>query len=234
MSASLSFEQHGQAPGAVLSCRAMNVAYRLTTPDLVLRCIEPQDAPARKQAVDASGEHLEDFFRPTPEGPMTLDAHVVQLRRYRAAFDSDTDRCYAVLDAARQRFLGEALLLKRVGIDALELGYWIRADAAGRGLATQMASALVKCAFELEGVARLDLLCLTGNERSAAMARRLGFTLEGTLRDRQLYAHHRRGDLSSFSLLASEYPRTRSAGLALEAFDVLGRPLSRGGRTPAS
>jgi RimJ/RimL family protein N-acetyltransferase len=88
-----------------------------------------------------------------------------------------------------------------------------------------MASVLLRCAFELDGAARVDLLCPPENHRSVALARRLGFTLEGRLRERQLSASHTRGDLISYSMLAREYPSTPASRLPLQAWDFLGRPM---------
>ncbi|HVG60171.1 MAG TPA: GNAT family protein [Hyalangium sp.] len=203
-----------------------NPPYLLRTPRLILRCQGPEDAVRRKDAVDSSGEHLAEMFPLTPEGPMTLEAHGVHIRRLRGLFDSNQDRGYGVFEPDTGRMLGETGLLKRAGIDALEISYWFRRDATGQGLATEAASAMVKTAFEFDKVKRMDLMCNPANERSAAMARRLGFTFEGRLRDRQLAPHHSRSDLLCFTLLAAEYPRTQASQLPLEAFDFLGRRLA--------
>jgi RimJ/RimL family protein N-acetyltransferase len=199
--------------------------YLLRTPRLVLRCLQPEDAERRKEAVDSSGEHLKDFFPPTPEGPMSLEAHAAKVRKYRGAFDLDQDRIYGAFDPESGKLLGENFLLKRAGIGALEVGYWLRRDAVGKGLATEMASAMVKTAFEFDQVKRLDLATDPENERSAAVARRLGFTFEGRLRDRQLAPHLPREDLLWFTLLSTEYPGSPASQLQVELFDFLGRPM---------
>jgi RimJ/RimL family protein N-acetyltransferase len=157
---------------------------------------------------------------------MTLEGHVAHVRKLRGMFDLNQDRGYGVFEPDTGRMLGETGLLKRVGLDAVEISYWFRLDATGRGLATEAASAMVKTAFEIDKVKRMDLMCLPENERSAAMARRLGFTFEGRLRDRQFQPHHSRSDLLSFSLLSTEYPRTQASQLPLEAYDFLGRRLA--------
>jgi RimJ/RimL family protein N-acetyltransferase len=200
--------------------------YLLRTERLVLRCLEPGDAEARKAAVDSSGPHLADLFPPGPDGrPPSLEVHVAQIRQRRGGFDLDMDRCYGAFDKQSGRLLGETMLLKRAGLGALEIGYWMRSDAVGAGLATEMSQAAVKIGFEHDRIKRMDLACTPQNDRSAAMARRLGFTFEGRLRDRQLAPHHVRGDLLWFTLLDSEYPHTPASRLPLEAFDFLGRPL---------
>ena len=164
----------------------MTTPYLLRTPGLLLRCLEPADAARRKEAVDSSGSFLEAFFPLTPEGRMSQDAHVAILRKLRAGFDLEQDRVYGVFEPESGRQLGETGLLKRAGIDALELSYWLRRDATGQGIATRMASVLIKTAFEFDRVKRLDLICAWDNARSEAVARRLGFTFEGRLRDRQI------------------------------------------------
>ena len=201
--------------------------YLLRTPRLVVRCFTPEDAVRRKEAVDSSGAHLAGFFFSATggAGPMSLEEHAAQIRRLRGGFDLDQDRRYAAFEPDTGRMLGETGLLRRAGIEALEIAYWMRRDAVGQGLATEMASAMVRTAFEFDRVKRLDLFCKPDNERSAAMARRLGFTFEGRLRDRQLAPHHQRGDLLSFTLLPSEYPSTPARALSLQAFDFLGRPM---------
>ncbi|HYO69319.1 MAG TPA: GNAT family N-acetyltransferase [Archangium sp.] len=112
-------------------------AYSVRTPRLLLRCYEPSDAAPRLEAVASSGEHLHEFFPPQPEGPLTLGFHLAPLRKMRGNFDLDQDRAYAVVDPQTGRFLGEVGLLTRAGIAAREVGYWLRRDAIGQGLATE-------------------------------------------------------------------------------------------------
>lgn len=202
--------------------------YLLKTPRLVLRCLQPEDIVHRKEAVDSSGEHLNDFFPVTPEGRMSLETHAAHIRKLRGLFDLDQDRGYGVFEPDTGRLLGEVSLLKRAGIGALEIGYWLRRDATGKGFATEMGSAVIKVAFEFDQVKRMDLMCNPENVRSAAVARRLGFTFEGRLRDRQLAPYHTRGDLLCFTLLSTEYPSSPASKLPLEAFDFMGRRLTWG------
>lgn len=200
-------------------------AYRIDTPRLLLRCYALSDAALRDEAVASSGAHLDGYFTAPPDGPPPLEVHLGLIRRFRGSFDLDRDRGYAVLDKHSGRFLGEVCLLMRAGIAAREVGYWLRKDAVGQGFATEMAAAVIRTAFELDEVSRVDLLCSPENEASAAVARRLGFTFEGRLRDRQLEVHHRRGDLLSFTMVAGEYPQSPARAVDIRAFDALDRPL---------
>jgi RimJ/RimL family protein N-acetyltransferase len=63
------------------------------------------------------------------------------------------------------------------GAGALELGYWLRSDYSGRGIATACAAALTSAALALPGVSRVEIHCDEANVRSASLARRLGYQL---------------------------------------------------------
>lgn len=89
-------------------------------------------------------------------------------------------------------------------IAATEVGYWLGEGATGRGLVTRAVSAMLDYAFGTIGLHRVALLAEVGNEKSHAVARRLGFTEEGLRRaggvNRGQYV-----DLVVFSLLAEEW-----------------------------
>ena len=57
----------------------------------------------------------------------------------------------------------------------IEIGYWLRPDAVGRGVMTAVARSLTATAFTLDGITRVAIRCDAANERSAAIPKRLGF-----------------------------------------------------------
>jgi RimJ/RimL family protein N-acetyltransferase len=197
-------------------------AYLIRTERLVLRCPSPELAALRQVAVAASREALLPWFSWAKEEPRPMAEHVQLLRRLRGRFDLDEDRFHAVLDADERELLGEVVLLKRAGEGARELGYWVGTPHAGKGLATEMVSALVRLAFEVDGLKRLDIQVSVANAPSAAVARKLGFTLEGTLRQRPRQDGGPPEDTWLFTLLASEYPTSPAARLPVKAYDITG------------
>jgi ribosomal-protein-serine acetyltransferase len=87
-----------------------------------------------------------------------------------------------------------------------EIGYWITRDAQGRGTVTLAVRALIDHAFGAWGLNRAVIKAGAGNDRSRAVAERLGFTLEGFERESERYPDGHYIDLAVYSLLASEWP----------------------------
>ena len=63
-----------------------------------------------------------------------------------------------------------------------DIGYWLRASFEGRGLITRSARAITDVAFAQVGLNRVVIRAGVENERSRAIAERLGFTSEGIAR----------------------------------------------------
>jgi ribosomal-protein-serine acetyltransferase len=65
------------------------------------------------------------------------------------------------------------------------IGYWLDKDETGRGIMTHSVRALAEYAFEALDLHRLEIHVATSNHRSRRVPERLGFTMEGVLRDVQ-------------------------------------------------
>jgi RimJ/RimL family protein N-acetyltransferase len=205
--------------------QTINSAYRIVTGRLVIRCWEPADAPLAKDAIDSSLEHLREWMPWAHTEPTTLEQKVQLLRLFRGRFDLDQDAVYGIFDREERRAVGGTGLHPRVGDDAREIGYWIRADAAGRGFATEATAALTRVGFEIAGLERIEIRCDPENVRSAAIPKRLGYIHEATLRGRLRDEHDRPRDAMVFTMFADGYSSSPCAAANLEAFDVTGAQL---------
>jgi len=65
--------------------------------------------------------------------------------------------------------------------DRIELGYWLRADATGKGFITEAAQALLDIASTLPHLSHVEIRCDARNAPSAAVPRRLGFALGASI-----------------------------------------------------
>jgi RimJ/RimL family protein N-acetyltransferase len=190
----------------------------------VVRCWEPPDAPLLKEAVDSSLEHLRAWMPWAHDEPQTLEQKVQLLRSFRGQFDRGENFVYAIFSPDESQVLGGSGLHPRAGDDlSLEIGYWIRASAVGRGYATEATAALARVGLELCGADRIDIRVDPANERSAAVPRKLGFAEEARLRRRLL---HRPGeeprDALIFSLFRDGLAEGPVASAQFEAYDAAG------------
>jgi ribosomal-protein-serine acetyltransferase len=85
-----------------------------------------------------------------------------------------------------------------------DIGYWLGADAQGRGMMTKSCRALVEHAFGKLRLNRVEIYCAVANLRSRRIPERLGFTEEGTHRQAE-WVHDHYKDLVSYSMLAGEW-----------------------------
>lgn len=200
-------------------------AYRIATARLVLRCYTPSDAPALQAAIDASLSELVPWLPWARSEPLSLTARVESLRQHRGRFDLGEEFVYGIFDRAAHALIGGCALHIRGGGSAREIGYWIATKDRGQGLATEAAGALVRVAFEIDGVERVEIHADAENAASARIAEKLGFTCDGTLRKRLLRSDGELGDDRVWSLLEREYARSAAAELEIEAFDALERAL---------
>ncbi len=94
-------------------------------------------------------------------------------------------------------------------LPAVEIGYWVRTSLSGQGYITEAVSAITRFACAAVGAQRVEIRCDAANERSAAVARRAGFTLEGTLHNHA--RHHLTGELRDTLLFARLPPLTQKS-----------------------
>lgn len=202
-----------------------STAYRVETDRLVLRCWSPADAPVLRAALDACDAHLRPMIPFMKDEPRSLQQTALWLRGHRAAFDLGQMYRYAVFDASEQNLLGENMLLARVGPGGLEIGYWTHKDAIGKGIATEASSVMIRVAFEIEKVRRVDIMVAPENRASASIPARLGFTHEATLKKRAVNSDGKTCDLMVWSLFAEDFGSSPAADFTMRAFDCMGESI---------
>jgi RimJ/RimL family protein N-acetyltransferase len=200
--------------------------YVIRTERLTLRCWEPRDAPLLKDALDTSLDHLRPWMPWAADEPKPLEEKAELLRVFRGRFDLGEDFVYGIFARDEREVIGGSGLHTRIGPDALEIGYWIRASRIARGYAREATAALTKVAFRVCRVDRVEIHVDPANEASLRIPRALGFTQEATLRRRLPAAEGQPArDAVVFTLFADELDGSPVAVTPIEAYDVLGRSL---------
>ena len=78
--------------------------------------------------------------------------------------------------------------------DRAEIGYWIAGEFEGKGYMSEAVKLLEEELFRM-GFHRVEIHCDPENQRSAAVPKRCGYTLEATLKDHKVEHGKRRGTL---------------------------------------
>ncbi len=202
----------------------VNPAYRIETARLVVRCYQPSDAALLADSVRESVEHLKQWMPWAHNEPEPFEHKAKRVLEFRGKFDLGEDYTYGIFNREETRLLGGTGLHTRLGEKQLEIGYWIHKDFVKQGLVTESTAALIKVAFEILHVHRIEIHCDPGNVASAAVPRKLGFTHEGTLRAKTPFLD-RWSDTMIWGLLESEYPNSPAVKAEIKAFDAAGNTL---------
>jgi ribosomal-protein-alanine N-acetyltransferase len=181
-----------------------------STARLALRLLVPRDSRELLGVVAASRDELGRFMG-WPREMISLD----QARRFvsigREGWLSERTARLGLFELDTGGLVGS---IELDGIDPrrrqAEMGYWIRTDRWGRGYACEAGHAILGYAFGTLGLHKVRADVAVGNTGSARVLEKLGFALEGTLREDRpiggVYHDHWR-----FGLLAREFDaRARS------------------------
>ena len=201
-----------------------NPAYRIETERLVVRCYQPSDAQQLSDSINESREHLKPWMPWAHTEPEPIEVIADRVRHFRGNFDIGENFIYAIFNKDESRLIGGTGLHPRIGDEQLEIGYWIHKDFVNQGFVTESTAALVKVAFELIRVHRIEIHCDPGNVASASIPRKLGFTHEGTLRAKTRFLD-RWSDSMVWSLLDHEYPNSPSKSAKIKVFDARDIPV---------
>lgn len=109
---------------------------------------------------------------------------------------------YAIVDKATGELLGSiGVRYPRSGVG--EVGYWVKREARGRGVATRALALLARWALEARDLGRFQLRADVENEASQRVAEKAGFVREGVLRSELLIKGERR-DVVMYSLVRDD------------------------------
>ncbi len=197
-------------------------AYRVETDRTVIRCWSPGDARMLRAVLDESQNYLRPWIPWMKDEPKTLDQTADWLRSNRANFDLDNDYRYGVFDPKEETLIGETGLYTRAGKGAREIGYWINREYGGQGYATETTAAMVKVAFEIDQVDRVEIQCAVANAISATIPDKLGFVHETNLKRRIEDTEGTIHDIMIWTLFADQYPGSPASDVRLSAFDCVG------------
>lgn len=184
-----------------VDARLPDVPATLATERLILRAPHPGDAVEVNRAVRESFERLREWMDWATHLPSLEETEAVH-ERARAAFAERRELSYSLFLRDGGAFVGKAAIARiDWSVPKAEIGYWLRTRYEGRGLMTEAVAALVDLAFDTLRMRRVEIRCDPRNRRSAAIAERLGFVLEGVLRNERRGPHGGLRDTAVYAIV---------------------------------
>lgn len=146
-----------------------------------LEPLEVWHAPEFADHLDRAREHIRPWVGPAFVTDDVGGARAT-LQRYAARQADDGARLYGI--RLHGVLVGGVMFTQfDAAFGSCEIGCWLEPSAEGRGLVTQAGGALLDWAFTTRGLHRAEWHCRADNDRSSAVAERLGLTLEGVRRE---------------------------------------------------
>lgn len=136
------------------------------------------DAGQLAHAVGASLDHLRPWMPWATQEAADAQAQRSRCREAEARWEDGSEYIYVLRPEHSEQVIGCFGLHRRIGPDAVEIGYWVHVDFTGRGYATACAGALTQVGLALPGVVRVEIHTDEANVISAAVPRRLGYRLD--------------------------------------------------------
>jgi RimJ/RimL family protein N-acetyltransferase len=180
----------------------------LTDGVVALRFFVEDDVPAIAAA--CAETEIARWLDQIPQ-PYTKDDARAYVDLCREAWREGTMSTFGITDAADGELLGSIGVRHLAGLEAgtSEVGYWVKREARGRGVAARALRLVSAWALEQPGIERLQLRADVENRPSQRVAENAGFRREGVLRSARYNARiGRRVDFVLYSLL----PGDRASG----------------------
>jgi RimJ/RimL family protein N-acetyltransferase len=164
----------------------MDIQTSIETERLKLRMPLPGDGDVVNEAIKGSLEELKPWLGFARAMPSPEDTEV-NTRQAHAKFLTRESLRYLVFLRETNEFVGSTGFHNiHWEVPKLEIGYWIDTRYSGKGYMTEAVDALTEFAFVELQCARVEIRCESQNVKSRAIPEKLGFDLEGVLRNEDL------------------------------------------------
>ena len=179
------------------------------TERLLIRCPMPGDGPKDYAAIAESLEELKPWM-PWTRQELSVEVQEENMRRAQVAFLQRSELRLLLFLKGTETLVGSSGL-HRIdwAVPKFEIGYWIRTSFTRQGHATEAVQGIMAFAFETLGAQRVEIRCASENRPSARVAERVGFRLEGELRNTEVDAQGKPRNVLVFSMIREEYEASR-------------------------
>ena len=184
----------------------LDVPESFETERLTIRAPRFGEGPAVNEAVAESFDNLRPWM-PWAQKMQTLEESEEFTRRARVEYLARDGFGLRLYLKDSETLVGlSGLQVSDWSVPMFEIGYWCRKRFEGQGYITEAVKAITRFGFEVLKGERIIIRCDVHNVRSANVARRAGYTLEGIMRhDSRTPDNNELRDTMVFARLRSEF-----------------------------
>ncbi|WP_274562251.1 GNAT family N-acetyltransferase [Streptomyces spiramyceticus] len=174
--------------------------------DAELRPLEPWQAEEYLAHIDRGRAHIGQYIGLASAATDLASARAF-LQSYADKQAADAGRIYGIW--LEGTLVGGVLFrVFDAAAGNCEAGCWLEESAVGRGLVTRATRVLIDWAVDVRGMHRVEWLVSSANTASVNVAKRLGMTRDGVLRESYAYRGVRH-DMEVWSVLGQEWREQR-------------------------
>jgi RimJ/RimL family protein N-acetyltransferase len=183
---------------------------QLASRRIVARRYRAEDAGALHAAIEAAHQHLARWL-PGFDRPPTLNDIQASIEHGDTRWSMRESFSVGLFLRSNGVLLGDLRLRPTSWqVPAFDIAYWLCPEAQGHGYASEAVSLVTNFAFDRLKAQRVAITCDPRNTRSARVAERLGYVLEGRLRNSAVGPDSQPCDLLIFALIPDDYRRVRA------------------------
>jgi RimJ/RimL family protein N-acetyltransferase len=159
-----------------------------STERLLIRMPRPGDGKAVYDAIMASINELKHWMPFAQKEQSEQDVELNIRSSYISFLKREDLRLLVFLKETGEFVASSGLHRINWSIPKFEIGYWIDSRFSGKGYMTEAVKGISDFAFQELNARRLEIRCDASNYKSRAIPERLGFSLEGILKNHDLSA----------------------------------------------
>ncbi|MBS0290360.1 MAG: GNAT family N-acetyltransferase [Proteobacteria bacterium] len=164
----------------------------IKTQRLLIRPVRSTDASLMHEAMKESFEDLKRWM-PWAQSLASLRDTEMYLMHGEKLWNSPAhdgvEQPLQIMDPTNRIYIGATgIKPANLAIPSFEIGYWVNQPYGGKGLITEAMNVLTRYLFHVLKAKRVEINCEEDNAKSAQVAIRLNYDLEGKLRNHRFDA----------------------------------------------
>ncbi len=182
---------------------ASKTATRFETDRFIVRRYETSDEDELYAAARSS---IPEIFRFLPwcHADYAREDATSWLKQVKPTWEAGTAYSFGIFDKADGKSLHGGCGVNQIDEHPIaNLGYWVRTSSAGNGVATEATRGLVKFAFTVLALQRVEIVMSEENQASRGVAVSAGAIYEGMARNR-LLLHGKRHNAHVYSIVPGD------------------------------